>query len=1248
MTSSEDLVDAINQLSLVNFDKPDGWIDDILNKRLPRKRVKPDPSELREQLQQEFLTPSPEFSNEWLNKLQKRWDDPPDYTSLMGLAPSMSRTVIRFTREGLEGRVTGYKEVTVPAHSITAKNSTSLLRKPASKADFVRGKAGFFPFRPGGVDIGAANERPEELELQEALMEEKIGKDGLLRVAPGMSRGLMFEEAPGDNEVSKEVDDDGFKFGDVEPKRRPKGGTDDNARKKAKEPLAELDTIDDLLPVEFPMLAPKGNLPSVLKPKTREWAHMVNMNQEITNFRELVPNMAKEWPFELDGFQKEAVFHLENGDSVFVAAHTSAGKTVVAEYAIALATKHMTKAIYTSPIKALSNQKFRDFRHVFEDVGILTGDVQINPEASCLIMTTEILRSMLYRGADLIRDVEFVIFDEVHYVNDSERGVVWEEVIIMLPEHVNLILLSATVPNPYEFASWVGRTKKKDIYVISTPKRPVPLEHYIWANKAMYKIVNSEKKFLEEGLKDANNALKKKEPDRPQQGGGGQRGGGQNQRGGRGGPQRGGRGGVQRGGQSTAGFSRSGRGGMRTTTAQDKNIWVHLVHHLKKETLLPAVIFVFSKKRCEENADALSAVDFSNQTEKSAIHMIIEKSVARLKPEDRLLPQILRMRELLARGLAVHHGGLLPIVKEIVEILFAKSLVKVLFATETFAMGLNLPTRTVVFSGYRKHDGKSFRDLQPGEYIQMAGRAGRRGLDERGIVIIVSPMDEAPPAATLKQMLLGQPTKLQSQFRLTYNMILNLLRVEALKIEEMIKRSFSENSTQTLLPKHEQQVQESQEKLKLLQSENCETCNSDLSLFVLAAEQLKKFSREVIKGGSMTTTGRKYFTKGRLVAIGRKDAHRTIGFLAAEGTSGGPQPVVQVLALVSRDAVKPLVDNLPFIIACSKGLTSPPYKEWKLRLQTVRISDIEFLGSMVTRLNIARAHQGSREDVQAIEEELRALYGRWTHAEWTEVDWSRIKDLTTLEHLEHRKSKEKEIDQFQCLECNDFATHFALGYKKYLLELEVANLKHLISDQNLQLLPDYEQRVLVLKDLDFIDENMNVQLKGRVACEINSANELVLTELILENVFAEYEPEEIVALLSAFVFSEKTDVVPTITARLEKGKAKIIEISKRVNQVQIDRQIIMSPENDDFENRPRFGLMEVVYEWAKGMSFSQITDLTDVLEGTIVRAITRLDEACREVKNSARIIGDPSLFVKMQECQELIKRDVCHCASLYL
>lgn len=220
--------------------------------------------------------------------------------------------------------------------------------------------------------------------------------------------------------------------------------------------------------------------------------------------------------------------------------------------------------------------------------------------------------------------------------------------------------------------------------------------------------------------------------------------------------------------------------------------------------------------------------------------------------------------------------------------------------------------------------------------------------------------------------------------------------------------------------------------------------------------------------------------------------------------------------------------------------------------------------------------------------------------------------------------------------------------EEYTLSTSIEQLKQLISDQNLQLLPDYEQRVAVLKELAFIDENCAVQLKGRVACEINSANELVLTELILENVLADYDPEEIVALLSCFVFQEKTDTVPNITTRLDQGMKTILDVANRINAVQTNHQVLLNNENDDFSTRPRFGLMEVVYEWAKGMSFSQITELTDVLEGTIVRVITRLDETCREVKSAARIIGDPGLFEKMQKCQEMIKRDVCHCASLYL
>lgn len=844
------------------------------------------------------------------NSFCRRWDVSTDHTDLFEIAPTQTRTVTRFTREGLEGRVTGYHEVTVPAASANAKNSTSLLRRPAGRADFVRGAAGFFPFAPGGlegVEALAALES-EEQATEQSRNGKQSGLDriinfgtegGLLTIPPGFDRGLNFEEgkskdAEGDQEVETALQEES----DLKVNQSEETPDLDSAAKVDAEADASDDEdeedIDALLPVEFPALEPRNQLlAGVQKHKGREWAHVVDVNKDIPNFHELVPDMAREWPFELDTFQKEAVYHLESGDSVFVAAHTSAGKTVVAEYAIALAAKHMTKAIYTSPIKALSNQKYRDFRTEFDDVGILTGDVQINPEASCLIMTTEILRSMLYRGADLIRDVEFVIFDEVHYVNDLERGVVWEEVIIMLPEHVTLILLSATVPNTQEFASWVGRTKKKDIYVISTHKRPVPLEHYLWAGKSKHKIVDSNKRFLEGGWKEANDilsgkdkAIAKKEAESQAQSAqaksSGPQGQGRGRGGGRGGPQRGGapqrgRGGGNRGQYSNRGtgnIARTGRGGGRTSAAQDRNTWVHLVSHLRKEDLLPGCVFVFSKKRCEENADSLSNQDFNNATEKSLTHMFIEKSLTRLKPEDRTLPQILRLRELLSRGIAVHHGGLLPIMKEVVEILFARSLVKVLFATETFAMGLNLPTRTVVFSGFRKHDGKGFRDLLPGEYTQMAGRAGRRGLDTVGYVIVSnSGKDEAPPAGALKQMILGDPTKLRSQFRLTYNMILNLLRVEALKIEEMIKRSFSENATQALLPEHEKQVQVSEASLAKIKRESCEICDVDLLACHDAAMEYRKLTTEFHTELLSSPIGKRLFTTKRLVVFRKVSSH---------------------------------------------------------------------------------------------------------------------------------------------------------------------------------------------------------------------------------------------------------------------------------------------------------------------------------------------------------------------------------------
>ena len=1291
----DDFNEAFASLKLkstrLSKDSADDWLqnntrDKQQSAHMPTGRKLPAPDDIKKALEEEFLSPPRNFSPSWLNKLQQRWDAQIDYTELCQLAPTQTRTVTRFTREGLEGRVTGYKEVTVPASSATAKNSTSLLRRPANRADFVRGAAGFFPFAPGGldgVDAIQAFEDQAEIGLQPRGSAKQDGLNriikfgdggGLLDTAPGFTRGMKL--------VESEEKKDSIEAKDVEEtlnqpahtisessESNTNGHTGQTLMDAAIVPGVESDDdtdLDDLLPVEFPALEPHSELLSSVATKGgKKWAHVVDINKEITNFDELVPQMARTWPFELDTFQKEAVYHLESGDSVFVAAHTSAGKTVVAEYAIALAAKHMTKAIYTSPIKALSNQKFRDFKTEFDDVGILTGDVQINPEASCLIMTTEILRSMLYRGADLIRDVEYVIFDEVHYVNDLERGVVWEEVIIMLPEHVTLILLSATVPNTYEFASWVGRTKKKNIYVISTPKRPVPLEHYLWAGKDMHKIVDSEKRFIERGWKQANDILsgldKVKEQKAMETQGTNQTSG----RGGRGQVQRGGtqRGGNQRGGpqrgrgqqpnRGTGNIARTGRGGGRTTAAQDRNVWVNLVHYLRKQNLLPACIFVFSKKRCEENADSLSNQDFCTATEKSAIHIIVEKSIARLKPEDRILPQIRRLREMLGRGIAVHHGGLLPIVKEIVEILFAKTLVKVLFATETFAMGLNLPTRTVVFSGYRKHDGREFRNLLPGEYTQMAGRAGRRGLDTVGTVIIVTQgRTEAPPAAELRMMMLGDPTKLRSQFRLHYNMMLNLMRVEALKIEEMIKRSFSENATQALLPQHEKQVEGFRANLDKLKRPQCDICDVDLEACHAAAMHLEKLTKELHINVLATPIGRRYISAKRMIVF-KKDGIRTVGILVQDASAAIPNPFLRVLEISHMDAKRHPADLLPYLPRFRSMFSTLPTAANQLKsvVTNVPLEDVEAV--TVTNIKLKGPQwyiKVAKEQKRIAEEDFPSMYSSWTTPVWDEIYWDNlVKDMQVRELLAARKKLAYGIEHAQCLACPDFLKHYALEHDIWLVRENIQALQLLMSDQNLALLPDYQQRTEVLKDLGFIDHESRVQLKGKVACEVHSADELVLTELILENVLAEYEPEEIVALLSAFVFQEKTDIEPTLSENLLRGKEAIIQISERVNHYQILHQVILSSDDsNDFVSRPRFGLVEVVYEWAKGMSFNRITDLTDVMEGTIVRVVTRLDETCREVMSAARLIGDPTLYAKMDKARELIRRDVVFTASLYM
>lgn len=401
-------------------------------------------------------------------------------------------TKLSASRHPISGEIVDFVEVPVDDEG-TANSSMSMNRAPeirnVESTSSVLGSAMNYPFWPAGFE-----EFSSEMEKQINIEDFNLEISELLTIPPGFSNGYTFSSSNHQASSMKttvnllEALEEGLD--DVQEWLRIKDEVKNQITTDVVLPSRTTELDEEILQNDLSQVLDISNAATLshLYNSQCQWAEMVDISQPVTDFKEKVPEPALMYPFELDIFQKQAILKLEERQYVFVAAHTSAGKTVVAEYAIALSQRHMTRTIYTSPIKALSNQKYQDFKKQFKDVGLITGDLQIDPTASCLIMTTEILRSMLYCGSEITRDIEYVIFDEVHYINDADRGHVWEEVLILLPSHVQIIMLSATVPNTMELAEWVGNTKQQKVYVISTLKRPVPLVHYLYTGEFLFLI----------------------------------------------------------------------------------------------------------------------------------------------------------------------------------------------------------------------------------------------------------------------------------------------------------------------------------------------------------------------------------------------------------------------------------------------------------------------------------------------------------------------------------------------------------------------------------------------------------------------------------------------------------------------------------------------------------------------------------------------------------------------------------------
>lgn len=637
-----------------------------------------------------------------------------------------------------------------------------------------------------------------------------------------------------------------------------------------------------------------------------------------------------------------------------------------------------------------------------------------------------------------------------------------------------------------------------------------------------------------------------------------------------------------------------------------------------------------------------------------------------------------------------------------------------------------MPARAVVFNSIRKHDGVQFRELQPGEYVQMAGRAGRRGLDTVGTVVLCCFGDSPPPQTMLKNMLTGSSTKLQSQFRLTYTMILNLLRVEDMSVEGMIKRSFSEFATQRALTNNEYPKLLTRGTKTLIKLDEAFTHDvdsrigaEDIEEYYTASSNVLSLAQDLLtyilsSGG----TGGGALVAGRLVLVTSPRKH---GYVRAPAIVMKPPAASSSSSATSNKGDIICIVLLPQSYTSDKGKEDEPilgdlnyvgsqrdrfYVVHELSLDEIllvsdkkcKIDSKVFLKEKTSSKSAGRSSLGNpfagarsaqrretddpfagmmargkkgddtsgsgkpslSQETQVVDDVVAFLM----NAEETELHTGLdVLDLKECAKNMHQGNSAVEfggayaryeqnvaiLRHFRSHYHPNLETHYKVVDRREILRSRVSTLRKLLSNENLQLFPDFLQRKALLQSLGYVDENDTVCLKGRVACEVNTCEGLIVTEMVFGGLLSELEPTEIVAALSALIFQEKTDeefdseLPERLVASCNGMKAIAIDLGQR----QKDHGLPVDP-LEYCATSLKMGLVHVVYEWACGVPFSSICELTDVQEGSIVRCITRLDELCREVRNCARVVGNPTLYRKMEMASEAIKRDIVFASSLYV
>ena len=913
--------------------------------------------------------------------------------------------------------------------------------------------------------------------------------------------------------------------------------------------------------------------------------------EAYTRFRQrqtspLLAAFADGYPFAFDDYQREACAHVEAGSGVLVAAPTGAGKTIVGEFAVFLALSNGRKCFYTTPIKALSNQKYADLvrRHGAGNVGLLTGDTSVNSEAPIVVMTTEVLRNMIYARSSTLADLGYVVLDEVHYLADRFRGAVWEEVIIGLADSIQLIALSATVSNAEEFGEWLSEVRG-DMAVVVSERRPVPLYQHVLVGQTLYDLfadlAPTAREVPGEAKSDVNPVLIKiareesrfvrDDARRPRaKSGRGRRT-------------------VSYGSGAYGGAAHRSR--YEGTGRRPRSLRVpsrpELVELLDDEALLPAIVFIFSRVGCDAAVRQLleSGVRLTTTAERQQIAAIMERHVVGLSDGDLRALDYDVFAEGLSRGVAAHHAGMLPTFKECVEEAFVRGLIKVVFATETLALGINMPARSVVLEKLVKFDGETHADVTPGEYTQLTGRAGRRGIDVEGHAVVLWQPGLDPRAVAGLASRRTYP--LRSSFAPTYNMAVNLVAsVGRERARTLLEQSFAQFQSDRSVVGVARTLAKNEE---------------DIEAYWTAAEcelgDFREYARLRAEIAELEATSARERRSDR-----RAEALHTLSILkpgdiihVPSGKNQGWAVIIDPGVRHDHQSPRPLVLTEERHV---RRLSVTDFPAAPLVAGRMKIGKHFNPKDASSRRNLAAALRARLNDVDLEAKRRRQPVG----------------DPEIQSQIEQRRTA---VRHHPCHSCPEREAHARWAERALRLERESARLHARMESRSNTIAKHFDKICLVLESLGYLtgDGGRNVSEHGRMLARIYAELDLVTAECIRVGVFAGLTHPQLAAILASLVFEARRSDEAGRHPRMPdaRSNAAMIEVRRiwhEVSLVERDARLERGPE-------PDIGFSEAAYGWAAGRSLPMVLHDSDFTAGDFVRWIRQVADFAGQIADAA-------------------------------